>query len=260
MSYGVLGRADSIHQLPMDTDASGLLAGMMDLSTVAPLTTPPPGRIAIHAHIFYTELAAEFAKFLENMPFPYDLFVSAPNEAASQTCRQAFSQLPQLEQLAVTIVPNRGRDIAPLFCTFGDTLQQYEYIAHFHSKKSLHNSGATDGWREYLLTNLLGSKLQIQKIFALLAGEKAVGLVYPQNFSEMPYMQQTPGSPIKALWHTSGATSSGSQKYRQAILIFRLDRCFGLAPRRCGRYSKRISRLRIFLKKQDKPTQPWRTA
>ncbi|HRB96446.1 MAG TPA: rhamnan synthesis F family protein [Nitrosomonas sp.] len=185
------GRTDSIHQLPMDTDASGFLAGMMDLSTVDPLTTPPPGRIAIHAHIFYAELAAEFAKFLENMPFPYDLFISTPNEAASQTCRQAFSQLPQLEQLTITIVPNRGRDIAPLFCTFGDTLQQYEYIAHFHSKKSLHTNGAIDGWREYLLTNLLGSKLQIQKIFALLAGEKAVGFVYPQNFSKITYAANT---------------------------------------------------------------------
>ncbi len=185
------GRTDSIHQLPMDTDASGFLAGMMDLSTVDPLTTPPPGRIAIHAHIFYAELAAEFAKFLENMPFPYDLFISTPNEAASQTCRQAFSQLHQLEQLTITIVPNRGRDIAPLFCTFGDTLQQYEYIAHFHSKKSLHTNGAIDGWREYLLTNLLGSKLQIQKIFALLAGEKAVGFVYPQNFSKITYAANT---------------------------------------------------------------------
>lgn len=177
-------KTDYVNQLPMDS--GGFVAGMTDLATIAPLTAPP-GRIAIHAHIFYADLAAEFAKFLSNMPFPYDLFVSTPNETVSQLCKQAFSRLPQLELLTITIAPNRGRDIAPLFCTFGAELQHYDYIAHIHSKKSLYNNEATNGWREYLLTSLLGSKSHIQKIFTLLSGEKAVGLVYPQNFAELPY-------------------------------------------------------------------------
>ena len=121
------------------------------------------------------------------MPFPYDLFVSTPDEAASQICRHAFSHLPHLGQLTITIVPNRGRDIAPMFCTFGEALQHYDYIAHIHSKKSLYNEGSTNGWREYLLTGLLGSRPQIQKIFTLLTGEKTIGFVYPQNFAELPY-------------------------------------------------------------------------
>ncbi|MBY0475978.1 MAG: PIG-L family deacetylase [Nitrosomonas sp.] len=167
------------------------LTGMMDLSAIAPLTTPPSGRIAIHAHIFYADLAAEFAKYLSQMPFSYDLFVSTTEETAIQICERAFSHLPQLVQLTVTVAPNRGRDIAPMFCTFGEVLQHYDYIAHIHSKKSLYNNGATDGWREYLLTNLLGSKLQIQRIFTLLAEEKSIGFVYPQNFSKLPYVAHT---------------------------------------------------------------------
>ncbi|MDP1548579.1 MAG: rhamnan synthesis F family protein [Nitrosomonas sp.] len=182
------GEIDAFHQLPMDS--AGFLAGMLNLSSIAPLTTSP-GSIAIHAHIFYADLATEFAKYLSNMPFPYDLFVSTPNEATSQMCEQAFSHLPQLGQLTITTVPNRGRDIAPLFCTFGEALQRYDYIAHIHSKKSLYNNDATSGWREYLLTNLLGSKSQIQKIFTLLTGEKTVGFVYPQNFSKLPYSAYT---------------------------------------------------------------------
>ncbi|MER2514185.1 MAG: rhamnan synthesis F family protein, partial [Nitrosomonas ureae] len=100
-------------------------------------------------------------------------------------------QLPRMGRLTIAIVPNRGRDIAPMFCTFGEVLQQYDYIAHIHSKKSLYNNGATDGWREYLLTNLLGSKAQIRRIFTLLTGEKPIGFVYPQNFSKLPYMANT---------------------------------------------------------------------
>ncbi|PTQ78625.1 putative HAD superfamily hydrolase [Nitrosomonas oligotropha] len=172
-------------------DAHGLLAGMMDLSTIAPLATPPAGRIAIHAHIFYADLATEFANYLSNMPFPYDLFISTPDEAASQTCKHAFSHLPHLGQLIITIVPNRGRDIAPMFCTFGTALQEYDYIAHIHSKKSLYTNGAADGWREYLLTQLLGNPLQIQKIFSLLSGDKNIGFIYPHNSTVLPYWANT---------------------------------------------------------------------
>jgi len=176
---------------PGTLDSYGSLAGMVDLSTITPLATPPAGRIAIHAHIFYADLAAEFANYLGNMPFPYDLFISTPDEAASQTCKHAFSHLPHLGQLIITIVPNRGRDIAPMFCTFGTALQEYDYIAHIHSKKSLYTNGAADGWREYLLAHLLGSPLQIQKIFSLLSGDKNIGFIYPHNSTVLPYWANT---------------------------------------------------------------------
>jgi len=125
------------------------------------------------------------------MPFAYDLFVSVPDKIAGQICEQHFSGLPRLEQLTVSIVPNRGRDIAPMFCAFGNSLKSYDYIAHIHSKKSLYNNGATNGWREYLLTNLFGSERQIRRIFTLLNGENKTGLVYPQNFSGLPYYAHT---------------------------------------------------------------------
>ncbi len=171
-------------------DVSNFQTGMTDLADISPLQIAP-GRIAIHAHMFYADLATEFADFLSNMPFPYDLYVSVPNESARLICQQAFSSLPRLEQLIIAVVPNRGRDIAPMLCTFGDSLLQYEYIAHIHSKKSLYNDGATNGWREYLLTNLLGNEQQIRKIFTLLANENRIGLVYPQNFSGLPYAAYT---------------------------------------------------------------------
>lgn len=160
---------------------------MVDASSLDAIPLETPGQIAIHAHIFYPDLAPEFAQHFHNMPFPYDLFVSTPTEEAKKKCEQAFSGLPQLKQLTVAIAPNRGRDIAPMFCTFGESLQQYDYIAHIHSKKSLYNNGATDGWREYLLTSLFGNKLQICKIFNLMAGKTNAGIVYPQNFSKLPY-------------------------------------------------------------------------
>lgn len=182
-------KINGIVNLPTDSD--GFLAGMVDLTTIPPLSASSAGRIAIHAHMFYADLATEFARFLKNMPYPYDLYVSVPDESAQEICQRIFSSLPQLKQLIIAVAPNRGRDIAPMLCTFGKSLRQYDYIAHIHSKKSLYNNGATDGWREYLLTNLFGSKILIQRIFTLLKGEKKAGLIYPQNFYKLPYAANT---------------------------------------------------------------------
>ncbi|WP_177166617.1 rhamnan synthesis F family protein [Nitrosomonas sp. Nm51] len=176
---------------PLPIHANTALTGLTDAAEIEPLTIAPSGHIAIHAHIFYADLAKEFARFLKNMPYPYDLFVSTTSEADKHTCQQALLRLPQLKHLTITVVPNRGRDIAPFFCTFGKNLQQYAYIAHIHSKKSLYSDGKADGWREYLLNQLLGSPLQIRKIFSLLTGDKNAGLIYPQNATVLPHWANT---------------------------------------------------------------------
>lgn len=160
---------------------------LLPIEGVAPCSTVS-GRIAIHLHIYYTDLAEEFAAYLRNMPFDYDLFVSTPHTEGSHVCRTIFTGLPRQKKLVVEQAPNRGRDIAPMFCTFGSHLKHYDYVAHLHSKKSLYNNGATKGWREYLCDTLLGSETQIRRIFTLLQDR---GLVYPQNYNVLPYQANT---------------------------------------------------------------------
>ncbi|BDM24263.1 methyltransferase domain-containing protein [Pseudomonas sp. LRP2-20] len=147
------------------------------------------GRIAIHLHMYYEDLAAEFAGHLKHMPFAYDLYVSVKDAQGELACRDAFAKLEQCKALTIKVVENRGRDIAPMFCTFGEALRGYDYIAHLHSKKSLYNAGATEGWREYLSSQLLGSSLQIRRIFSLLNQGK--GIVYPQNYKSIPHQANT---------------------------------------------------------------------
>ncbi len=147
------------------------------------------GTIAIHLHMYYDDLAPEFAGYLRNMPYPYDLYVSVKDAEGERACRAAFAGLENCQRQTFVVVDNRGRDIAPMFCTFGEALRRYDYIAHLHSKKSLYNAGATEGWRQYLAGNLLGSPLTIRRIFALMAGDK--GIVYPQNFRSVPSQANT---------------------------------------------------------------------
>lgn len=163
---------------------------LLDIHTV-PEATEVKGRIAIHLHIFYAELAPEFASYLKNMPFAYDLYVSVGKSDALETCQRTFANLPLCRNVTVQAVENRGRDIAPIFCAFGQMLAEYDFIAHLHSKKSLYNKGATEGWREYLCHNLFGSPEQIRRIFTLLQDDPPYGIVYPQNYVLLPYWANT---------------------------------------------------------------------
>jgi len=163
---------------------------LIDLNTVQP-AKEVKGSIAIHLHIFYSEVVDEFASLLVNMPFPYDLYISTPHSKIVKKCEDYFTNLPQLRKRIIKQVQNRGRNFAPLFCAFGEELQRYDFIAHLHSKKSEYNKGATKGWREYLTNCLLGNEQQIRKIFALLQDDEPRGLVYPQNYYLLPYWANT---------------------------------------------------------------------
>ena len=159
---------------------------MLNIET-QPIAEQVQGSIAIHLHLYYIDLMDEFRNYLKNMPFTYDLYVSVVDKNDIIVCKKAFSGLPFMSLLVIEPVPNRGRDIAPMFCAFGHRLKDYDYIAHIHSKKSLYNNGATEGWREYLCVNLLGSDNRIRKIFKLMQGNSPRGIVYPQNFARLPY-------------------------------------------------------------------------
>jgi len=172
-------------------EASLRPSDLIDLRSTQPFTGPTPGRIAVHVHAFYPELVMEVAQYLQHLPFLYDLYVSAPDEKARAVCQEVFSELPQVRQLEVRVVENRGRDIAPMVCEFGRLLKQYDFICHIHTKKSTHADAAMAGWREYLFHQLLGSEKQIRKIFSRFADSSRLGIVYPQGFHRLPYWGYT---------------------------------------------------------------------
>lgn len=159
---------------------------LKDVSTQAIKNNLTVGSIAIHCHIYYDDLVPEFVEQLANMPFDFDLYISVKDQNGKDKC-EAFRSIHALKQLTVKIVPNRGRDIAPMFVDFGSALQNYNYIAHIQTKKSLYNKGATVGWREYLVSALFGSRDNIEKIFTIFENDK-VGIIYPQSFQIVPYM------------------------------------------------------------------------
>ncbi|HEY0334260.1 MAG TPA: rhamnan synthesis F family protein [Stenotrophomonas sp.] len=148
-------------------------------------------RTGVMAHIFYPELIDEFAQALAHMPVRYTLLVSVVDESARRLVEQRFAPLPMLDRLDVRIVPNRGRDIAPMLVTFGEAIAELDLVAHIHTKKSLYTGGEQERWRRYLLDALLGSPSRIAWILGMFDAAPELGIVYPESFTGMPLWGHT---------------------------------------------------------------------
>lgn len=133
--------------------------------------------VAVHVHVFYPKLLPRIMKCLDAMPVPFDLFVSIPEGVSVP------SELKGRSQCVVESCPNRGRDIAPLVCTFGKRLSGYDYIAHFHTKKSQHATECRD-WLGHVLSSLLGGTESVNGIFHMLAN--GYGMVTASDYAPTP--------------------------------------------------------------------------
>lgn len=154
-----------------------------------PVQQVQPGRIAVHLHLYYIDMDEELLGHVANMPFAFDLFITLVDGKRVNSVEQKARQLcgTRLANLYVVVVPNRGRDIGAFFVTLGSRYQQYDYICHVHSKKSLHAGTMGKSWCEYLFTSLFKDEDYIRGIFGLFAANLKIGLIYPATAEEMPY-------------------------------------------------------------------------
>jgi lipopolysaccharide biosynthesis protein len=138
---------------------------------------PSPGSIAVHLHLFYADMIPQCVSYLKNIPYGFDLYISTPQSSDVEMIRESFStSLPYVQQIVIERTPNRGRDIAPLIIEFGKLLSNYDFIAHFHTKKSPHRA-TLNGWFDALMETLCGTPSGIMQIFNLLKSDAKV--VYP---------------------------------------------------------------------------------
>lgn len=155
-------------------------------------------QIAVHLHLFYTDLLQEFLVYFQNIPYPFDLYISCTKGTDIKDIRQqVYDTLTNVNQVEACICRNRGRDIAPFYVTFGKALSQYQYVLHVHSKKSKHIETGGGDWRVYSLESLLGSRELVEEIFRRFKNEPDVGLIYPDWHSDIPMIGYT--------WMANGA-------------------------------------------------------
>jgi len=139
--------------------------------------------ILVVAHVYYPEVWSDIADRLARMPAPFDLVVTLVVDRADWLVPQILGQFPGAK---VEIVPNRGRDIAPLVSLANrGFFDGYEAILKVHTKRSPHRIDG-DGWRIRLLDSLLESPSSISHIVELIRRDPSLGLVVPTGHVSGP--------------------------------------------------------------------------
>lgn len=162
----------------------------MTLNPAAPLAQMDL-TVGVMAHVFYPDLLDELAEYLSHIHHPYTLMVSVVDEAARTLAEARLSTLPRLDALHIRIVPNRGRDIAPLLVTFREEILRLNLICHVHTKKSLYAGQEQNSWRDHLFKSLLGSADRLSWIFGMFQANPKLGIVYPESYTSVPLWGHT---------------------------------------------------------------------
>ncbi|HEP1411403.1 TPA: alpha-L-Rha alpha-1,3-L-rhamnosyltransferase [Streptococcus pyogenes] len=110
-------------------------------------------KVAVHLHVFYVDLLDEFLTAFEDWNFHYDLFITTDSDIKRKEIKEILQRKGKTADIRVT--GNRGRDIYPMLL-LKDKLSQYDYIGHFHTKKSKEaDFWAGESWRKELIDMLV---------------------------------------------------------------------------------------------------------
>lgn len=148
-------------------------------------------RIAVQVHVFFTELLDEIIGELNKIPYKFDLYVSTDGEEKKAAIVSKLSSACKCANAYVEVYPNRGRDVAPFLAQIAPVIEKYDYIGHFHTKKSVATVYG-DNWRRFLFSSLIGSEQYVRYIFDLFESDDTLGIIIPDVFSAVKEA---------ALWH-----------------------------------------------------------
>lgn len=137
-------------------------------------------RIAIQAHVFYPEVISDICSDLDNITFPYDLYVTTTADHKATYIRKYLEKHSNAQNFHIMVVENKGRDVYPFIQQMKPVITNYDYFCHIHSKKSLHGDMGSI-WKNYLYENLLGSKEIVRQTLYLFEHLHDVGIIFAQN-------------------------------------------------------------------------------
>ena len=136
--------------------------------------------VLAHIHLYYTELMEEIIEKTNNIPVPFDLYITTNTEEKKNIIENYIKINSKAHKYEILITKNKGRDIMPFIIQLKDKWKNYKYLCHLHTKKHGYLGG--DEWRDYLYENLLGNKTIISKILSDFENNKKLGLIYPECF------------------------------------------------------------------------------
>lgn len=137
-------------------------------------------KVALQIHIYYLETIDVIKACLQNIIVSFDCYISTDSFEKKQIILDKLKDVVN-GNLIIDVFKNKGRDVMPFLVQMRNHYQKYDYICHFHSKKTV-NSLYGDGWRDYLYRNLFGNYKNVNSILTLFETETKIGIIYPYTY------------------------------------------------------------------------------
>jgi len=140
-----------------------------------------PVSCAVHIHAYYLDVLERMLDYMKRIPFSYDIFISTNNEEKKLAIAGMLSAYVPGKTCHIHVVPNRGRDVAPLFVGLGNVLLGYDLALHLHTKKTPHLAGgAGDEWLMHNLDYLLPEGQCMHNLQQMFQSQQDCGVVFPR--------------------------------------------------------------------------------
>lgn len=144
--------------------------------------------IAVMIHAFYPDVLPALLAPLALLPSTPTLLISVTSNDDATTAHRLVDAVAGADQpRIVKVVPNRGRNFAPLLCSFDAELRERDIVLHLHTKKSLHSGDEQSDWRSHLVDSLLPSAPSVDAILSLLSDDHGVGVVQAPAWAPFPH-------------------------------------------------------------------------
>lgn len=138
-------------------------------------------KIAVFAHFFYEDQFVEGIKWLRNIPYPFDLYITVSSESKSEKMKKVLklSKLENVKKTEIRIFQDRGRDVAAWIFPFKDVQYNYDIALKFHMKKSYFNNRILVWkWNNFLMESVLSSPGYVSQLINLFKTSDKLGLVF----------------------------------------------------------------------------------
>jgi hypothetical protein len=138
--------------------------------------------VLVQVHLYYIDLLPEVVNKTNNIPVPFDLFITTDTEEKKIMIEDMVKLISRANKYEVLITKNKGRDIIPCLIQIKDIIKKYKYFCHIHTKKHGENEYLGKYWRVYLYENLLGNNNTIGQILSDFENNNDLGFIFPEHF------------------------------------------------------------------------------
>ena len=138
--------------------------------------------VLIQAHIYYTDLIEEVIGKTNNIPVPFDLYITTNSQNKKDIIENYVKNNSKANKYEILITGNKGRDVIPFLIQLKNVIHKYKYLCHIHTKKHNNRTNLGQYWRQYMYENLLGKRNIIKQILSDFESNSKLGFIFPEHF------------------------------------------------------------------------------